>query len=88
MVRNRAGNELGEEGDEQGVVQQRKIAHESAIGVDQKRDLLKRNEGNADRQDDVRNRPMHPQRIVEIGDEEAGVLEISEQDEVEEDPER
>ena len=53
MMNNRPDDQLWEEGDEQQIVNHVIFLRLSAIRIHQKRDQLKCEEGNTDRQDDV-----------------------------------
>jgi hypothetical protein len=58
------------------------------MSVDQKRDLLKGDERNADRQDDIRNQPLSTKNIVYVRDEETSVFEITQDAEIKGDADR
>ena len=44
VMGDRPRDQLGEEGDEESVIEQREVAHQAAMSVDQKRDLLEGDE--------------------------------------------
>ena len=51
--------------------------------INQKRDLLKGDERDADGKHDIRHAPTRSEQPIDVGDEEAGVLEVAKQHEVE-----
>ena len=88
VMGDRPRDQLRKKCDEEGVIERRKVTHQTAIGIDQKRDLLEGDERNTDRQDDVRHHPLGTKKIVHVGDEEAGIFEIAEEAEIEDDADR
>jgi len=43
-MRDRTGDQLRKEADEEGIIEQREIAHQATIGIHEKGNLLKRDE--------------------------------------------
>jgi hypothetical protein len=82
VVDDRPGDELGEEGDEEQVVGEVVFAGLAAVGIDEVGDLLEGEEGNAERQHDVRQVEVEAGQSLDGAVEEAGVLEPAEQAEV------
>ncbi len=56
VMDNGASDELGKEGDEEHVIEKVEPPHLALIGIDQQRDLLEGEEGDAERQDNLRER--------------------------------
>src|SRR5262245_27141062 len=44
VMRDRTSNQLRKEADEEGIIEQREITHQAAMGIHEKGNLLKRNE--------------------------------------------
>ena len=87
MVQDRPRDQVREVGDEERVVHEVVLAHLALGRVDQIGDLGKRVERDAERQDDLADRPVGAEGVVEIVDEEVGVLEIAQQQQIERDAE-
>jgi hypothetical protein len=88
VVRDRTGDQLRKEGDEEGVIEQREVTHEAAVRVHEKGDLLERDERNPYWQDDARHRPLQSEDGVHVGNKKACVFEIPEKTQVEDDADR
>src|ERR1700686_4786434 len=65
VVDDRPGDDGGEEGDEQGVVQRGRKRRDGGAAVDEKLDLLEREEGDAERQQDIAYHEIEPGEIGE-----------------------
>ena len=79
VMGNRTRDQLREEGYEEGIVEQGEVAHQAAMGIHQEGDLLESDEGDADRKDDVRNRPLCAHNMIYVGDKKARVFKKSQE---------
>src|ERR1019366_3572321 len=82
MMNDGAGNQVREERDEQQEVAQIIFADNSAADIRQVGDLREREERNAQRQDDLAERPTGAKQGVKVADEEVGVFEVAQEQEV------
>ncbi len=79
VVDDGAGNQLREEGHEEGVMQEAVFVGLATIGVDQVGDLLEGEEGDRQRQDDGLQYQVVAEQGVEVVNEEVGVLVVAQQ---------
>ena len=87
MVHDRAGDELGEEGHEQRVVDEVQPIDLAPVRVHEEGDLLEREERDANRQHDLAEEEVEAGERVEVVHEEVGILEVAQRREVEHDAE-
>ena len=83
VMHDRAGDELRKEQDEQTVVLERERLDAPGLYVDQEGDLLKGDEGHAERQDDVRQHEIRAEHVIDRVDQKVGVFEIAEESDIE-----
>jgi hypothetical protein len=88
VMGDRAGQQLREEHHEKAVFEKIVLLDLAAAGIDQIGDLLKREEGDPERQQDVLQHEIGLEQLVGRLDEEIGVLEVPEHREVDDNPER
>ena len=81
-----AGDQMREIGDEQRVIQQAVIVCPAGIGIHQIADLLKREEADRQRQEEMRHRQSDAQHIIGSADEQSVVLEQRDQPQIESQP--
>ena len=87
VVHDRAGDELGEEGHEQRVVDEVQPIDRAPVRVHEEGDLLEREERDANRQHDLAEEEVEAGERVEVVHEEVGILEVAQRREVEHDAE-
>jgi hypothetical protein len=85
VVHDRTGDELGEEGHKQRVVDEVEPVDPAPIRVNEEGNLLEREERDADRQHDLAQGEVEPPDRIEIVDEEVGILEVAQRREIEHD---
>jgi len=77
-----SGNQMWEPRDEQQVMDEVDFPCDAAIDIDEKSNLGKGEEGNAQRQDDIQRRNVATEELVGGTDKKVGVFEIAEQNQV------
>src|SRR6267142_3595092 len=85
VMHDRTGDELREKQHEQPVVAQRERGDAPGVNVDQKRDLLKRDERDSQRKNYLSQGQIRAEHIVDRTPEEVAVLEVSEKRDIEND---
>src|SRR6185437_15412854 len=87
IAQDRAGDEAGKEGDEEGIVQKAALPRLAPARIDEEGELFEGEEGNAERQNDMRQRPACAEQVIDRADEEIRVFEDGKEGEVEDDAE-
>ena len=82
-MNNGTRNQLREENDKQQVVRERTGWNLPSIGINQIGDLLEGVKADAERQNDVSDIPMRPEKCIAIVKEKTRILKVPEQSEVE-----
>ena len=82
MVDDRPGDELREERDEKRVIEQIVLPGLSPVRIDQKSDLLEREEGDGQRQRQMQQRQRRVRERIDVLEQEIGIFEIAQQRDV------